>query len=234
MSPTSTCWAPKPSAAFAKSSHAESSCTSADGARLIDGHRVTIDPKTIYGSTVKIEVICDTKHGHVRRRKTYAPTKTIFSLWVLVAAHVSFASLQQVIQHCDMRQSRRCHKGYLRGPSDGRSQREQRNYDVSTKDLRTTIRMATVRSGSIKPTCFTYGQHNMSLQSQHDGIRKAPRSWFWIAEASYLEHGWHWKPTYLAIELQDSGVCRSPSAKCLVMDKWHTFRWEAVFPSMNW
>lgn len=45
---TKTFSALKKPAAFAKRSHAESSRISADGARLIDGHCVTIEPRMIY------------------------------------------------------------------------------------------------------------------------------------------------------------------------------------------
>ena len=44
---TKTFWARNPRAAFENSSQAESSWTSAEGAKLIEGHRVTMDPKTI-------------------------------------------------------------------------------------------------------------------------------------------------------------------------------------------
>lgn len=44
---TSTLTARKPRAAFENRSQAESSCTRADGAKLIEGHRVTIEPRTI-------------------------------------------------------------------------------------------------------------------------------------------------------------------------------------------
>ena len=45
---TKTFSALKPRAALEKRAQAESSCTSADGAKLKDGQRVTIDPKMIY------------------------------------------------------------------------------------------------------------------------------------------------------------------------------------------
>jgi hypothetical protein len=48
MNRTRTFSALKPRAALEKSAHAESSCTSADGARLREGQRVTIDPRIIY------------------------------------------------------------------------------------------------------------------------------------------------------------------------------------------
>jgi hypothetical protein len=50
---TRTFSALKPRAALEKSAQAESSCTSADGARLRDGQRVTIDPRIIY-SKIKL------------------------------------------------------------------------------------------------------------------------------------------------------------------------------------
>ena len=53
---TRTFSALKPRAALENSAHAESSCTSADGARLREGQRVTIDPRIIY-SEIKLRQI---------------------------------------------------------------------------------------------------------------------------------------------------------------------------------
>ncbi len=72
---TKTFSALNPAAALENSSQAESSCTRADGAKLIEGHRVTMDPRTIYNYMLSLKNKSKTKD--LLHTKTYGPRGTI-------------------------------------------------------------------------------------------------------------------------------------------------------------
>jgi len=76
----------KPRAALEKSAHAESSCTSADGARLREGQRVTIDPRIIYNLP--------------RRRTCESRGTTFFPLAVGVESASSASALSMTLRSC--------------------------------------------------------------------------------------------------------------------------------------